>query len=318
MRNLFLDEPTSNDVDAIIAKILNGLGNPEPPINLDEVRGLLKLDRQYYSSTDSGPLREYISKAKIAGKQLVLRPTLIIDVVRKWDLKALYLPDRKRILLDATQPSAKWRWNEAHETIHSVVPWHESVMHGDTIFSLTPACHEQVEAEANYGAGRLLFMQARLDGLVRDSGRKLSFEDVKRFSKYFHNTLTSTMWRVIEATTSPALGIVCQHPHHQSRDFDASQPCRYFIRSRLFEKQFSHLTELDAYHMVRSYSSFRNRGPAGMQEVVITDDRGEEHIFLFEAFSRVFKDSQESEMLVMLTYVKPKPTVVAMQGSASR
>ena len=57
-------------------KILRGLGNPTGPIDLDEVRSLLELDRHYYSSTNDELLREMISKAKIAGKQLIARPTL--------------------------------------------------------------------------------------------------------------------------------------------------------------------------------------------------------------------------------------------------
>jgi hypothetical protein len=31
--------------------------------------------------------------------------------------KAFYLPDRKRVLIDSSQPKLKWRWNEAHEII---------------------------------------------------------------------------------------------------------------------------------------------------------------------------------------------------------
>jgi hypothetical protein len=56
----------------------------------------------------------------------------------------------------------------SHEIIHSVVPWHAGAM-GDTEYSLTPDCHEQVEAEANYGAGLLLFLQGTFDEFVRSS-----------------------------------------------------------------------------------------------------------------------------------------------------
>jgi hypothetical protein len=159
IRNRFLEARTARDIDAQITKILRGLGNPTGPIELADVRALLQLDRQYYSSTNDGLLRELISKAKVAGKQVIARPTLILDIVRKFDLKAFWVPDRKRIMIDEAQPKLKWRWNETHEIMHSVVPWHEGAMMGDTEYSLTPDCHEQVEAEANYGAGRLLFLQ---------------------------------------------------------------------------------------------------------------------------------------------------------------
>jgi len=82
MRNTFLDVRTTRDIDAVVSKILKGLGNPEPPLDLDDVRTLQKLDRQYYSSVEDGPLREYISKAYIGAKQVFLRPTLILEVGR--------------------------------------------------------------------------------------------------------------------------------------------------------------------------------------------------------------------------------------------
>lgn len=162
MRNVFLDVRTARDIDSVVGKILKGLGNPDPPLNLDEVRALQKLDRQFYSSVEDGPLREYISKAYIGAKQIFLRPTLILDVVRKRSLKALYLPDRKRILIDSSEPELKWRWNEAHEIIYSGVPWHQEAMFGDTEVTLSLTCHEQIEAQANFGAGRLLFFQHQL------------------------------------------------------------------------------------------------------------------------------------------------------------
>lgn len=49
MKSKFLDEETAADIDGQVAKIICGLGNPEPPLDLAQVRELLKLDRAYYS-----------------------------------------------------------------------------------------------------------------------------------------------------------------------------------------------------------------------------------------------------------------------------
>lgn len=73
VRNRFLEARTARDIDAQVTKILRGLGNPTTPIVLDDVRALLELDRQYYSSTNDSWLQEKISKAKIAGKQFLAR-----------------------------------------------------------------------------------------------------------------------------------------------------------------------------------------------------------------------------------------------------
>ena len=46
------------------------------------VRELLKLDRGYYSTTDDSLLRETFSRMKVAGLQVLKRPTILRDAVR--------------------------------------------------------------------------------------------------------------------------------------------------------------------------------------------------------------------------------------------
>lgn len=122
---------TAQDIDGRIDRVLRGLGNPEPPLSLDQVRELLKLDRAFYTADDPTIVREVISRIRVATIQVAQRPMLLVDAIKKWSLQALYVPDRKRILLDASLPQKKHRWNEAHEIGHSLIPWHDDVMHGD-------------------------------------------------------------------------------------------------------------------------------------------------------------------------------------------
>jgi hypothetical protein len=100
VKNVSLGHRTIADIDGQVDKVLRGLGNPEPPVDLRVVRDLLKLDRGYYSTSDDSLLRETFSRLKVAGLQVLLRPTILRDAVRSLSLKALYLPDQKRILLD--------------------------------------------------------------------------------------------------------------------------------------------------------------------------------------------------------------------------
>jgi hypothetical protein len=281
MRNRFLDERTARDIDSLVAKIFRGLGSPEPPLLLDDVRALQKLDRQYYSSIEDGPLREFVSRAYIGTKQVFSRPTLILDVVRKRSLKALYLPDRKRVLIDSSQPKLKWRWSEAHEIIHDGVPWHQDAMFGDTEYTLSPACHEQIEAEANYGAGRLLFFQDQFREFV--IGSEPTFELIQSANQRYRNTMTSTLWRLVEALDIPALGLVGPHPRTKGQDGESSE-CRYFIRSRTFLDQFSNVSEEVAYGILRANSSFKRGGPIANNDVVLVDDRGEPQLFHLASF----------------------------------
>jgi hypothetical protein len=49
-KNDLIKEKTAQDIDGRIERVLGGLGNPEPPLRLEEVRELLKLDRVFYTA----------------------------------------------------------------------------------------------------------------------------------------------------------------------------------------------------------------------------------------------------------------------------
>jgi hypothetical protein len=277
LHNTFLKERTAQDIDTRVATILKDLGDPEPPLRLEIVRELLRLDITYYSGSDTGILAETIHRLKVGGKQVMQRPGLLLDAVKKWDLKALWVPDRQRILIDAELPSAKQRWGEAHEIGHSILPWHEVVMHGDRKRTLSLACEEQVENEANYAAGRLLFLQ---DVFVEQLNRsELTFDFVKSLSKTFGNTMTSTLWRAVESCDTTVFGLVSQHPKHPLGE----EPLRYFVRSRPFSEAFGQVAAMDIFRGLQAFC-FGNRGPIGAGELILTDSNGMQHVFVAEAF----------------------------------
>ena len=243
---------------------------------------LLKLDREYYSKTSDGILRETVSRLKVAGKQILRRPALLLEAILQAELKALYVPDRKIILLDETEPDIKQRWNESHEIIHSLLDWHGSVLLGDDRITLNLACHEQIEAEANFGSGRLLFLQEQFESAALDS--KCCMEEIRALGHSFGNSITSTLWRFVEFMDYPVLGVVSQHPRYTDNRFDPQQPCRYFIRSLPFTKTFSGIDEKVIFQLMRTNCSWKKYGPLADDEVVLADDNGEKHIFHFEAF----------------------------------
>jgi hypothetical protein len=215
----------------------------------------------------------------MAGKQVIRRPRLLLEVVKKLELKALWVPDRNRILIDAELPSAKQRWGEAHEIGHSLLPWHECVMHGDQNRTLSYACQRQIEAEANFAAGRMLFLQDVFVEHLKSGA--LNFDWVRQISKHFGNTMTSTLWRSIESLEEPLFGLVSQHPRHPTNA--GQKPVRYFLRSRAFEAQFATITADDIFKRLRTFC-FGRVGPIGSGEQVFRDVNGEEHVFLVETF----------------------------------
>ncbi|ABE65071.1 conserved hypothetical protein (plasmid) [Nitrobacter hamburgensis X14] len=307
MKNLQLGARTVADIDAQVAKVLRGLGNPEPPIDLAVVRDLLRLDRYYYSTTDDGLLSETISRLKVAGLQVLLRPTLLKEAVRSLSLKALYLPDQKRILIDKDLPKLKHRWNEAHEVGHDIIPWHEGMMLGDTEQTLTPTCHAIMEAEANYAAGQLLFLAERFRSDACDSEPSLGH--IRQLSERFGNTMTSTLWRFIEQghRGRPMVALVTGHPHQIKRkaDFDPANPCRYCVQSPAFVQRFGGLGEVDLFRVVTSYAGAQRGGGLGAKEVILADASDERHLFKFETFF----NGHEALTLGHWLRATPKPAV---------
>ncbi len=282
MRNLLLDQYATADIDQFVGRVLADPGNPDPPLKLADLRELLRLDKAFYSSTDDSAIREVVHNLRVAGQQVLARPTILKDVIGKLGLKALLLPDRRRILIDSAVPDLKQRWSEAHEIGHDLIPWHADTMLGDNKSTLTPSCHEQIEAEANYAAGQLLFLQHRFVEDVRSLSPNI--ESVKQLKDRYQNTIATTLWRYVEVNTGLVVGAISGHPHRPSSDFSPRNPLRYFIRSRAFASQFSGATEADVFAGMRAYCNDSAGGLLGHGEVRLFDNSGHAHLFQFETF----------------------------------
>lgn len=102
-------------------------------------------------------------------------------------------------------------------------------------------------------------------------------------------------------------GVISKHPHEDKRpkNFDLKKPCRYFIRSALFSKMFSKVTDIKVFQLIASYCGSQSGGPLGNAEVVLVDDNGDEHVFEFETFFNRY------EALTLAVYKAPKLTIVA-------
>jgi hypothetical protein len=284
MKNPKVDPYAAEDIRGQVAKVLRGLGNPEPPLKLEDVRALLELDRKFYSTKDTGPLREFFSKLKVGAKQVIMRPTLILDAVREAGLRAVWLPDRKRILMDSTIPDLKKRHVEAHEITHSITEHHAPYFIGDNRETLRPSCHDKLEAEANFGSGELLFFQSRFTQEALDLPRTI--DTIKKLAKRFGNTNTMTLWRLIETAPDDELlfGVVSGHPKRPDDKFDPSNPCRYFIQSPGFRERFGNVTEVSVFTSIKGYCNWKRGGPLGEGDADFVGLDGTRHRFHLETF----------------------------------
>jgi hypothetical protein len=280
-------EYEKREIRGQVQRILRDLGNPEPPLNLADVRTLLKLGLQYYRSTDPGLIAELTHRFNLLARKTI--PGLgrhLVTALAKSKLCAFWVPDCSRILLDQEVPEAKHRWIEAHEISHSVTPWHRDFLLGDDKQTLDPGCHAVLEAEANYGAGRLLFLHERF---AHDAGAlPLDFGSVKRLSDRYANSIVSTFWRMVEERNQDqaVFGLISVHPHHNDVGaHDGPDPWRYFIRSPLFRTQFANITPAEVFGVIARHASHRRTGPILLASDALADASGKIFEFRVESFS---------------------------------
>lgn len=275
----------AEDIRKIVDRLLRDLGNPEPPLDLAQVRSLFELNLRYYSTADPSFLQEVTHHLSMAGRELITQPMRLFEAIRKSGLKALWLPRSKSILIDQAEPKPKHRWIEGHEIGHSLIPWHREFLFGDNETTLDPACHATVEAEANYASARMLFLQDRFGAESRDTA--LTFKSVQAMAKRYGNTLTTTFWRTIEDRSPdvPVFGMMTAHPRHpEIGRGDNGEHIRYFIRSRAFKERFGAFTAEQGYALIAKHATWKSRGPVFDATDVLVDDRGETYEFVFESF----------------------------------
>lgn len=280
MRNIRIDTRAAKDIDQHIDRVHRDMEYSGGKVELPVVRDLLRLDLQYYKADDPQFLDEVVHKLKIGAQQVIARPKLLLEAVRKFDLSALFIPDRKRILVDDSVPTLKKRWYESHEVGHSLIPWHAEYMHGDDRTTLSQACHQIIESEANYGAGRLLFPSAAFTVARRSS--PITLAQVRALASYFGNTITSTLWRCVEQSEGISFATIGEHPHHAREE---KPQIEYFVCSGTFERQFENVRETDIWEWMKTYCKYTRTGPIGSSEIVVSDVTGKEHVFSIESFS---------------------------------
>lgn len=308
MSEELVGEDEKREIGGQVERILRDLGNPEPPLKLDEVRALLALDLQYYSSTDPGLIAELTHRFNLLARKTI--PGLgrnLVSALAKSKLCAFWVPDSARILLDQDQPRAKHRWIEAHEITHSVTPWHKDFLLGDDKQTLDPGCHAILEAEANYGAGRLLFLQERFSADARDLS--LDFRSVKQLADRYENSIVSTFWRTVEERNpgQSVFGLISVHPlHNDIGKHDGPDPWRYFIRSPLFRTQFANVAPADVFGLIARHATRRRTGPILLADDILPDATGKIFEFRLESFSN------QHALLTLGFPVRERPLVVAV------
>jgi Zn-dependent peptidase ImmA (M78 family) len=277
-------------------------------LRLADVRELLSLDLSYYSSSDPTLIKEFAHRFRLFAKKTI--PDIgrhLINALSKSRLCAFWIPDGAKIMIDSEVPEPKHRWIEAHEIAHSVTPWHRTFLLGDNLQTLDPVCKAMIEAEANYGAGRLLFFQDRFGQDARDLD--LTFNSITRLAKLYSNSIVSTFWRTVEERqpTIPVFGLVSIHPLHADIGrHDGANPWRYFVRSTAFGEQFPSIEPKHVFALVQKHATSRRTGPIFCAEDILQDALGRDWEFKIESFST------KHALLTLGTVLRPRAVTISV------
>lgn len=316
MKNPQVGNSEKKRIDKAVGRLLADMRGVEPPLDLKAVRSQLRLDLEYYSSKDPGLIKEIIHSIKVAGKEMLSSKTMLGKLIDKLGLRGMLFWDQKRILIDSDLHHVKLRWAEGHEVGHTFCDWHKYYLLGDSKNELSLSCHATIETEANYAAGQLLFLQDRF--VTELMSLPVSMATLKILKQRFGNSNASTLWRMVEqhAGPHPLLGIVSEHPHRLPEDFDRSEPCRYVIESPAFRAKFSDTTAVQLFEILTGLCNGKSGGPLGTDEVELTDNNGDRHEFIFEAFCFPYKqpDGTKGFQVLTLALHKHQLTRVILAG----
>jgi Zn-dependent peptidase ImmA (M78 family) len=114
------------------------------------------------------PLEEVQRAAGIAARHDIAALPRELATSGRELLGALWF-ERRAVYVDLAQPVPRRRFTDAHEAIHALCPWHEAVLREDTDAELFRRTAHAIEAEANYGAGLLIFQGRRFARRIADA-----------------------------------------------------------------------------------------------------------------------------------------------------
>jgi hypothetical protein len=119
------------------------------------------------------PLEEVQRAAGIVARRDIASLPPEVATPERELLGALWF-ERREVFVDLAQSEPRRRFTDAHEAMHALCPWHEAVLREDTDAELFRATALGIEAEANFGAGLLIFQGPRFAERLTDAPREMA------------------------------------------------------------------------------------------------------------------------------------------------
>ncbi|MDP4194849.1 MAG: ImmA/IrrE family metallo-endopeptidase [Bacteroidota bacterium] len=283
-----VDPLTARDIDKKTEKLLKEIGIKEPPVDLNSIISHLSIYRDYYDLGDPTLLHEIKHKVHIGSKK-------VKNIFGKISLQGLWFPEENKILIDKQVPNSKEKFVTAHEIIHKILPTHNYLL-GDTAETLEYDYQEMIEAEANYGASGLIFLNQTFKREAKDY--ELTIKSIQNLKKRYQNSMTSTFRRFIECNADIAIAGIISSPDWEDDLDNVQNRCRYFIRSNRFKEQFSNLNSTHLMNVIEAYTIPRKGGPVGQTTHPLLDINNNKHEFIWESFYNRY------DILTLLRYNK--------------
>jgi hypothetical protein len=170
-----------------------------------------------------------------------MRELPMITTARKpavWSrILGAYWYDERVVFIDEEQPEQRQFWTDAHEASHAMCGWHAPVLRLDNEDTLFKQLHTGIEAEANFGAGYLIFQGGRFhrEALKDQVSMRTPLALATRYGASRHATLHYYTEHHPDAV---ALLVAGRYPHA-----DGSIPIWNSIESADFQKRFGCLRE---------------------------------------------------------------------------
>ena len=146
-----------------------------------------------------------------------------------------YWYDERVVFIDQEQPEHRRFWTDAHEAGHVMCGWHVPIMRLDNEDTLFKDLHQGVEAEANFGAGYLIFQGGRFhrEALKDQISMRTPLALAAQYGASRHATLH---YYVEHHPDAVALLIAGRY-----RQADGSIPIWNSVESADFERRFGRL-----------------------------------------------------------------------------
>jgi len=270
-----MNDQTRKEIDKNISRVLNDAGIKKPPVIIEDVLACLELNRDFYDLDDPSLLQRVFHKIKVGGVKLK-------QLKEKINLSAIWMPDKKVILVDKSLPAIKQDWASFHDTTHTILKWHKPFFLGDTAQTLDPDFQEMLESEANYGASALMFGGKIFTKEGLDTSPEWS--SIETLKKRYKKSWVTTLRRYVEFTHDIPMIMMVSTPLWLDIPIEQTHPWRHIVFSPSYYLKFKSLNPESFYDLVNSNIAKRRGGIVGDFEFYITDMTGRRCDFRAECF----------------------------------